>query len=213
MKTSRQREAPAHFDQQALAEIYDTYHLPIYRSIYRRVGDIETARDLAADVFQRLLHALQKGGGPSRDVQAWLYRAANNIVVDHYRRRRFRDHESLDQEPPAQTADPAQTAENNILAAAARRALNSLTDDQRQVITLKFLDGLSNQETAAILGKSPGAVKSLQHRALAALQRQLPAEAAELPGVRSSPPPPGEEKGTAPSGTIPNNNQQLTTIS
>ncbi len=203
MKTIKQKDAPAHLDHQRLAEIYDTYHLPIYRSIYRQVGDVETARDLAADVFQRLLQAVQKGGGPTRDIKAWLYRAANNIVIDHYRRRRFRDHDPLDQEPAAQTVDPAQTAENNILAAAARSALNSLTSDQRQVITLKFLDGLSNQETAAILGKSPGAVKSLQHRALAALQRQLPAEAAEPPGVRSSPPAPRRRKRDGPNRDHP----------
>lgn len=161
------------FDRQALAAIYDEYQQPIYRYIYRQVGDTEVARDLTADVFQRFLQALQKGQGPEEQLKAWLYRVAHNNVIDYYRRRQHRQHLPLDERLVESGESPATLAERNISAKQVREALVHLTPDQRQVITLKFLEGFSNVEVADILNKPIGAVKSLQHRALAALQRQL----------------------------------------
>ena len=169
---ARLRRARA-FDRAALAAIYDDYHQPIYRYVYRHVGEVETARDLTADVFQRLLQAFQQGKGPEQNLQAWLYRAAHNSVVDHYRRQKYRQHLPLQEDLVNVTDDPVAQAEDHISAAEVRSALQHLTPDQRQVLILKFLEGLSNQETAAVLNKPVGAVKSLQHRALAALQRQF----------------------------------------
>ena len=134
---------------------------------------METARDLAAEVFHRLLQTAQSGGSPDRHPKAWLYRTAHNIVVDHYRRQQHRRHLPLDDELINASDDPAGTAERRLSGAQVRAALQHLTPDQRQVITLKFLEGLSNQEVAGVLDKPVGAVKSLQHRGLAALQRQL----------------------------------------
>ncbi|MEJ2750081.1 MAG: sigma-70 family RNA polymerase sigma factor [Anaerolineae bacterium] len=161
------------FDRQALAAIYDEYQQPIYRYIYRQVGDVEVARDLTADVFQRFLQAVQKGYGPEEQLKAWLYRVAHNKVIDYYRRRQHRQHLPLDERLAEGGESPAALAEKNISATQVREALVHLTPDQRQVITLKFLEGFSNVEVADILNKPIGAVKSLQHRALAALQRQL----------------------------------------
>jgi RNA polymerase sigma-70 factor (ECF subfamily) len=160
-------------DGDRLAAIYDEYYQPIYRYVYRQVGDVETARDLTAEVFHRLLRAAQGGGSPDRNSKAWLYRTAHNIVVDHYRRQQHRRHLPLEDELINAKDDPAGTAERHLSAAQVRAALQHLTPDQRQVIILKFLEGLSNQEVAAVLDKPVGAVKSLQHRGLAALQRQL----------------------------------------
>ena len=162
------------FDQTTLAQIYDTYQLPLYRYIYRRVGDVETARDLTADVFKRLLQAVHKGQEPDKNaIRAWLYRTAHNQVVDYYRRQQHRRHLPLFDSVVSTADDPVETAEHNIAAAAVRQAMQQLTPDQQQVVSLKFLEGFTNQEIADILDKPVGAVKSLQHRALAALQRQL----------------------------------------
>lgn len=161
------------FDETALTQIYDEYHILIYRYIYRRVGDVDTARDLAADVFKRLLQALSKGNGPERAIRAWLYRAAHNLVIDHYRRQQHRQHLPLYDSVINTADDPVYLAETRISATAVRTAIQQLTSDQQQVITLKFLEGFTNEEVATTLGKPIGAVKSLQHRALAALQRQL----------------------------------------
>ena len=161
------------FDRVRLAAIYDEYCQPIYRYVYRQVGDVETARDLTAEVFHRLLRAAQGGSSPDRHPKAWLYRTAHNIVVDYYRRQQHRCHLPLDDELINADDDLVATAERHLSAAQVRAALQHLTPDQRQVIVLKFLEGLSNQEVAAVLDKPVGAVKSLQHRGLAALQRQL----------------------------------------
>jgi RNA polymerase sigma-70 factor (ECF subfamily) len=162
------------------------------------------ARDLTADVFQRLLQAVQNGTGPQRSVKAWLFRTAHNIVVDYYRRQQFRDHEPLPQNIAAAAEGPDETAAARIMAGTVRQALRTLTPEQRQVISLKYLDGLSNTEVAKILGKSTGAVKSLQHRALAALQRVLAANEAF--------PQAAIEKGMDPGGAIPKE-QSLSTAS
>jgi RNA polymerase sigma-70 factor (ECF subfamily) len=134
---------------------------------------METAQDLTADVFQRFLQALDREQGPDENLQAWLYRAAHNVVVDHYRRQEHRRHLPLPEQLLDGQVDPVRSAEINITAEKVHEGLLCLTPDQRQVITLKFLAGFSNKEVAAVMNKPIGAVKSLQHRGLAALQRQL----------------------------------------
>lgn len=161
------------YDRQALATIYDEYHPPIYRYVSRQVEDMDTARDLTSEVFNRFLSALESGQGPDRSVRSWLYSCAHNLVVDHYRRRQFRGHLPLPEQLADDQANPALEAENRINADRAIRALQTLTPDQRQVITLKFLAAMSNDEVAAIMDKPVNAVKSLQHRGLVSLQRQL----------------------------------------
>lgn len=161
------------YDRQIIADIYDDYQPQIYRYISRQVEDMDTARDLTAEVFNRFLNAIKSGQGPDRNLKSWLYRSAHNIVVDHYRRRQFRGHLPLSEHIPDSGADPALEAENRLAAGRVREALETLTPDQRQVITLKFLGGFKNAEVAEIMDKPVGAIKSLQHRGLASLQRQL----------------------------------------
>ncbi len=173
LRLARTHSRDRALDRDRLAAIYDEYYQPIYRYVYRQVGDVETARDLTAEVFHRLLRVAQSGNSPERHPKAWLYRTAHNIVVDHYRRQQHRRHLPLDDELINANDDPVGTAERHLSATQVRAALQHLTPDQRQVIVLKFLEGLSNQEVAAVLDKPVGAVKSLQHRGLAALQRQL----------------------------------------
>lgn len=173
---NRLRKARA-FDRSALVAIYDDYYQPLYRYAYRQVPDVDIARDLVAEVFRRFLQALQRRAGPDRNLKAWLYRAVHNAVVDHYRAQQIRQQLPLDEQIVADGDDPAMVAEKNLTAETVRYALSHLTPDQQQVIALKFLAGFSNQEVAAVMDKPVGAVKSLQHRALAALRRQLiPAE-------------------------------------
>ena len=161
------------FDRQTVTAIYDTYQQPLYRYIYRQVGNVEVARDLTADTFQRFLQAIQKGTGPEQQLKAWLYRVAHNNVIDYYRRQQHRRHLPLDEELAGTGDSPINLVARNIAAEHIRAALQQLTPDQQQVITLKFLEEMSNSEVAELLNKSVGAVKSLQHRALATLQRQL----------------------------------------
>lgn len=158
-----------------LTELYDEFHIPIYRYIYRQVSDVETARDLTSEVFQRLLHSVRNGSGPDHHPSAWLYRTAHNLVIDFYRRQQHRDHQPLTEDMPHPSSSPAEVAEKTLSADRVRAALLELTSEQRQIIILKFLEEKSNQEAAEIMQKPLGAVKALQHRALAAMHKLLSA--------------------------------------
>lgn len=168
-------QVPSAWDRTALAAVYDCTYEPLYGYIYRQVSDMETARDLTADVFTRFLQAVEQGNGPDDHVKAWLYRTAHNIVVDHYRRQQHRRHLPLEEELLQGDADPAGSASVNLESERARTALQALTDEQQEVIILKYLEGLSNAEVAEVVEKSIGAIKALQHRGLAALRRELEA--------------------------------------
>lgn len=163
------------FDLDALGEIYDLYSPGIYRYAVRLLGDVQLAEECVAETFSRFLIALRAGGGPQDRLQAYLYRVAHNWITDQYRRK-----------PPSTLPfDDALTADDHDAELAAsdpylrqrvRAALACLTADQRQVIALKFLEGLDNEAIAEVLQKPVGAVKALQHRALAALRRILLSE-------------------------------------
>jgi RNA polymerase sigma-70 factor, ECF subfamily len=189
MFKSGRQQGDSQREKQWLTEIYDAYHPPIYRYIFWRVGEMESARELTADVFQRLVQLVRRGKTFPENPQAWLYQTAHNIVIDEYRRRQHRQHLPLNEAILDSHDDPAEEAAIHLAAAQARDALKLLTPEQQQVITLKFLAGLTNQEIAATTGKSIGAVKALQHRGLAALQQALnPDATAGEPLVVSHPP-------------------------
>ncbi|MFZ5882129.1 MAG: RNA polymerase sigma factor [Chloroflexota bacterium] len=162
------------FDPQALAEIYDLYSPRLYRYAMRLLGNACTAEDCVAETFSRFLNALQANKGPRDYLQAYLFRTAHNIVADHYRRQP--PAEEL-QESLAQEDNTEESARLNLRQRHVRAALRELTEDQQQVIALKFLEGWENDEIARALRKPVGAVKSLQHRALARLKRLLLDEA------------------------------------
>jgi RNA polymerase sigma-70 factor (ECF subfamily) len=164
------------FDQGALAEIYDAYSPRLYRYAWRLLGDTALAEDCVADTFARLLRALSGGGGPSTHLQAYLYRTAHNWVTDYYRQRQPASELRDTYADPG--ASPGEAAEQNLRRRALRQALARLTPSQRQVVALKYLEGWTNEEAARALGKPLTAVKSLQHRALAALHRLLEEEEA-----------------------------------
>ena len=164
------------YDSAALAEIYDRYAGRIYNYIYYHLGDEALAEDLTGTVFTKMLEAIRSSKSWNASFSGWLYRIAHNLVVDHVR------HAQQSRAPvsvPAVTSadqDPAQLVEHRIEEERLRHALQQLTADQAQVIVLKFAEGLSNAEVARIMGKTEGAIKSLQFRAVAALRRILEAE-------------------------------------
>ena len=161
------------FDMEALASIYDSFSGRIYHYVYRYLGDQVLAEDLTGEVFARFLGAIQRGKGPQSNLSAWLYRVAHNLVVDHYRQRDRSDGLPLDEGLMAAPDDPTKVVEKRLAQQHLRVAISHLTTEQQQVVVLKFIEGFSNQEVGHILDKSVGAVKSLQHRALASLRRVL----------------------------------------
>ncbi|MBC7260917.1 MAG: sigma-70 family RNA polymerase sigma factor [Chloroflexi bacterium] len=160
------------YDTEALAQVYDEYYDRIYRYVYRYLGQVDAAEDLTANVFLRLLKAVQSGSCPRTNLSAWLYRVAHNLVVDSFRRSPPAELELADWLEGAE-ADPLHSVEQRLQMEHVRRALLQLTPTQQQVIMLRFLEGLETDEIAHILGKSEGAVGALQHRALVALRQIL----------------------------------------
>lgn len=162
------------FDQQALGEIYDLYSGKLYGYAMRLLGSQDLAEDCVADTFSRFLLALKNGGGPQDHLQAYLYRIAHNWITDTYRRQPPPALE-LKEELAAQDKSVELGAEEHFQQNRLRNALRMLTEDQRQVIALRFLEEMENEEVAAVMQKEVGAVKALQHRAVASLRRILAA--------------------------------------
>lgn len=163
------------WDQDALAQIYDTFAPAIYRYVYRRTGHQNTAEEITAETFHRFLVALKHGSGPTEYLSAWLYRVAHNLIVDFYRRQPPQEPESLDnvEESLAEPDQGAAHVERQMQVEQARAALRQLTPLQQQIITLRYLEELSNEDIARIVERTEGAVKALQHRALDSLRRIL----------------------------------------
>ena len=153
----------------ALAEIYDCYSLRVYRYAFRLLGDACLAEDCVAETFSRFLHGLRNGQGPREHIQAYLFRTAHNLVVDHYRRSPTKE---LDEEIP-DVGKVEVDVDQRICQDDVRTAIQELPPGQQQVITLKFWEDWENEEIAQFLHKPVGAIKSLQHRALVHLQKVL----------------------------------------
>ena len=158
-------------DTRAIGAVYDRYYPDVYRFVRYRLNDETTAEDIASEVFIRLLEAVKTGHPPTTSLKAWLLGTASHIVTDHFRRsyRRPTDElpETLPDDRPSPTADVEQRERERNL----KDAMSKLTEEQQNVLTLRFGQGYSLEETANFLKKNINAVKQLQLRALAALNR------------------------------------------
>jgi len=159
----------------ALGEVYDQYADRIYAYIYRRVGQAEVAEDLTGQVFMRMLEAIRRGQGWRSSFSGWLYRIAHNLVIDYYRRRGRVTLVDIDEAAPirATLGDPVRSAETQLNREQLRAALFQLTEEQAQVITLRFMEERSIAEVADLMDKTEGAIKALQYRAVLALRRVM----------------------------------------
>ena len=159
----------------ALGALYDQYADRIYAYIYRRVGQVEVAEDLTGQVFMRMLEAIRTGQGWRSSFSGWLYRIAHNLVIDYYRRRGRVTLVDIDEATPikATHGDPVRSTESLLNQEQLRAALFELTEEQAQVITLRFLEEQSIAEVADNMNKTEGAVKALQYRAVLALRRVM----------------------------------------
>jgi len=158
---------------EAFGRIFDAYAGPIHRFIASRVNRPSDAEDLTQLVFVKALEALPRYEARGIPFGGWLFRLARNAIIDQARTRR--DHLSLVAAVTRETEDAgpeAMAALRDDLDRVAR-ALIELTDDQREVIELRFFAGLSVHETADAMGRQDGTVRGLQFRALAALRRSL----------------------------------------
>ena len=172
-------------DRDALEELYLLHFDRIYSYLRMSVGNREDAEDLTTQTFVRMLEAIGRFRFQKAPFSAWLFRIAHNLAIDHFRsRRRVLPEEDVAEPPGSEEASAEDRALDSMGRARMLALIEGLSTEQRQVLTLKFLFEFSNAEAASILGKSEGAVKSLQHHALASLQKRLvgSASTADSPG-------------------------------
>src|SRR5579864_8607772 len=161
-------------DRDALEELYLLHFDRIYSYLHMSVGTRHDAEDLTTQTFLKMLESIKQFRWRSAPFSAWLFRIAHNLAMDHFRAtRRWQPEENVP-EPPGEE-EPS--AEAQALQAIGRQSMLDLIEDlsqeQQQVLTLKFVFNFPNADVATILGKTEGAVKSLQHRALVSLQKQI----------------------------------------
>ena len=161
-------------DREALEELYLLHFDRIYSYLHMSVGNRHDAEDLTTQTFVKMLESIKRFRWRSAPFSAWLFRIAHNLAMDHFRAsRRWQPEEEVPE--PHGEAEPS--AEAIALQSIGRQSMlemiESLSEEQQQVLTLKFVFNFPNAEVATILGKTEGAIKSLQHRALVSLQKQL----------------------------------------
>jgi RNA polymerase sigma-70 factor, ECF subfamily len=161
-------------DRAALEELYLLHFDRIYSYLHMSVGNRHDAEDLTNQTFVKMLESIARFEWRKVPISAWLFRIAHNLAMDHFRAsRRWQPEEEVPE--PEDSAE--HSAEDEALQAIGTRSMlemiEDLSPDQQQVLTLKFVFNFGNAEVATILGKTEGAIKSLQHRALATLQRRL----------------------------------------
>jgi RNA polymerase sigma-70 factor (ECF subfamily) len=163
-------------DTEAFALLYDRYIDTIYRYVYYRVGSRQLAEDLTSETFLRALRRISTFTWQGRDFGAWLVTIARNLVADHFKSSRFRlevtTSEIIDSDDVEESPEGAvmEAFTNTALLQAVKR----LNPQQQECLVLRFLQGLSVAETARIMGKNEGAIKTLQYRAVRALAQLLP---------------------------------------
>lgn len=167
-------------DKRAVGELYRRHVDMIYRYTYARVKDVAVAEDLTAQVFLKALEGLDSYQPTGVPFSAWLYRIAHARTVDHWRQQQRRQEVMLPETMPSRAPQPDDVAIAKSEWNTALDLLDRLTDDQRDVIILRFIEEMSLAEVAELLDKTVGAVKALQHRALASLARLLKQRSASL---------------------------------
>ncbi len=160
-------------DALAITAIHNHFYPDIYRFAQYRLNNTHLAEDVAAEVFMRLLEAVNEGRGPRTTLRGWLMATAANMVNDHYRKSYRRKTEDLSDDLRSNTPGPMARVEIREQNKTVQAAMRNLTPDQQNILSLRFGASYSLEETAEAIGKNVNAVKQLQFRALAALRRYL----------------------------------------
>jgi RNA polymerase sigma-70 factor, ECF subfamily len=161
-------------ERDALEELYLLHFDRIYSYLHMSVGNRHDAEDLTTQTFLKMLEAIGRFRWRSAPFSAWLFRIAHNLAMDHFRAtKRTQLEEEVPEPPGSEEASAEDEAMQSIGRESMLALIEKLSPEQQQVLTLKFVFNFPNAEVATILGKTEGAIKSLQHRALVSLQKQL----------------------------------------
>ncbi|MEZ4666771.1 MAG: RNA polymerase sigma factor [Anaerolineae bacterium] len=161
-------------DVAALAQTYEAYFPALYQFVRLKVGNRELAQDIVSEVFVTLIEAMGRPRAPRANLRAWLFTVARNAVYTSYGQASRLPEVELEEWMPAPTSsDPSVLFSESFPIERVRHALRMLTADHQEVLILRFGQRLSLQETADLMGKTTGAIKSIQHRAVETLRSIL----------------------------------------
>jgi RNA polymerase sigma-70 factor, ECF subfamily len=161
-------------DRDALEELYLLHFDRIYSYLHMSVGNRYDAEDLTTQTFVKMLESIGRFRWQAAPFSAWLFRIAHNLAMDHFRAtRRWQPEQDVPEPPGSEEASAEEQAMHVIGRQSMVELIDKLSPEQQQVLTLKFVFNFPNAEVATILGKTEGAIKSLQHRALVSLEKQL----------------------------------------
>lgn len=160
-------------DKEAYGRLYDHYAPLVFRFLFAHLDDRQDAEDLAVEVFMRVWRALSGYRERGAPFGAFIFRVARNALIDHYRRGNNSDLPLEEHHADGGQSDPAEALPARLERDKVRQALSGLRGEQRVVLELRFLAELSTEEIGLVMGKSSGAVRVMQHRALAALRKRL----------------------------------------
>ena len=164
---------PTRAKEARLASLYEEYYDRIAHYVYVRIGDKSEAEDIASEVFLKALESLRTYEERGLPMQAWLFKIARNMVVDHLRKATKYKKIPIETVEINDESDPQKTAETNIEMEKVAIAMQQLTDAQKEVIQLRFFGGLNSREVSVLLNKSDGAVREMQRAALEKLRGLL----------------------------------------
>jgi RNA polymerase sigma-70 factor, ECF subfamily len=169
-------------DTEALTRVYDSYASAIFKYAYHHCENVILADQVVGDVFAKLLEKLSQGCGPDSNLRSYLFEIAHHLIVDEVRySRRLTSMSALEFSLPAATYTDLAVEDRLLLDVVLGAIRNILTDHQRHVIILRFMEGFSIKETALIMGKSIGNIKITQNRAVAAIRKAIDAQRVGLP--------------------------------
>jgi RNA polymerase sigma-70 factor (ECF subfamily) len=161
-------------DGDALIRIFDLYSPALYKYAFRLCNNAVMADQIVGDVFAKLVEHLSAGAGPRTNLRSYLFEMAHHLIVDEARyAHRWAPIEVVGSTRTDGSSTSAIAEDRMLLEALLRAMMHDLTEDQRHVIILRFMEGFSIKETAAIIGKKVGNVKVIQNRAIAALRKAL----------------------------------------
>ena len=156
-----------------LASLYEEYYDKIARYALVHIGNRTEAEDIAGEVFLKALESLKSYQERGIPMQAWLFRIAHNLVVDHWRKTTKRKTVPIDTVQVEADVDPVTVAAKNIELERVTMAMEQLTREQREVLGLRFFGGLTSKEAGSILHKSDGAIREMQRVAIEKLRKLL----------------------------------------
>lgn len=160
-------------DADAFGDLYERHMMSIFRYVYYRIGEVREAEDLTETIFVKAWRALPKFKFGKSSFRTWIYRVAQNTLIDHYRTQK--EELELPEDTPLKSSSPL--PEEQVIemerSEQISKAIQRLNPQHQEVLMLRFINEMSHEEAAQVMGKSTGAVRVLQYRALKALQQQL----------------------------------------